>query len=565
MKRLFTFLCAVAVVAAAFAGDGGKQKPLRKAIRTERVAKPERISQKKALKAVPKSALDSKPLPFSRAEGDYDWQPLWTDVLSFITKGSVSAPVEIELDDEFNIPESVIGEAKYGFGGALLYEAGQGVMLIKYDDGNEEGMLWSPDVVGGDILYVEFDVRTAEDGISGCEVDFVLCDYEGGLDNNKCYDVSDQWKTLRYVFDTSEYTGEVLYFQLWPFAEKIGEEHDILIRNLNFEYVPAPPVEPIGAVENVEMGIDADGSLAVSWSAAAEANYYVAEVGRVHPVASGTDFTLVDADFSKIASTGTLETPEEDENLTVEVASFPGALFVLPVYVNGAIGVQDNFFYAYFMDYYAQLESGIYDLSAVKDGEIRFTLDVCSGTGANISAELYKLNDTADDWEVVDSFVKEEALATEFQTVEFSLKGAGEQSFFIIRPSGGEDYGYDGTLFFRSIKAEVTMSDMGEEISLPVLNWQGAETAFAIDSPVGGDTYFVTVTPYQITEDYEIKQEGEPTPVKYFAVPTQGIGSISTDANAAPVYYNLQGMRISAPAPGITIELRGSKAVKILR
>lgn len=46
-----------------------------------------------------------------------------------------------------------------------------------------------------------------------------------------------------------------------------------------------------------------------------------------------------------------------------------------------------------------------------------------------------------------------------------------------------------------------------------------------------------------------------------------GIGSISSsEANGNNVvYYNLQGIRIASPTPGITIERRGSKARKIVR
>jgi len=563
MKKIFTFLLVAATVVAASAGVPAGQRQLRKAVRQEHRANFARFSDKKVPGMISKASLVAGHL--SRTEAEYDWQPLWPDVLSFISKGSVAAPVEIGLDENDNIPESTIGAANYGFGGSLLYEAGEGTLLLKYSDGNEEGMLWTPDATPGDIVCVEFEVRTAEDGISGCEVDFVACDYEGGLDWFFDQEVSDQWKKLRYVIDTSEYDTDVVYFQLWPYAEREEDEHDILIRNMSFEYVPAPPVEPIGTVENVAMSLNVDGAIDVSWSAAAEANYYVAEAGRVHPLAPGSDFTLGDADFSVLANDGTLESPIEDENLTAQVESFPGAIFLLPAYINGAMGLQDDYFYYYFMDYTARLESGIYDLSVAKNGEIRFSLDVCSGTGANLTAELYNWNSETEDWQCVSNFVRE-SIGTDFARVTFSLSGASDRCFFVIYPSGGEDYDMSGNLFFRSVKAEITMATDAEEIALPVLTWEGEATGFTIESPVAGDTYFVSVTPYQINADYEIIQEGVVSETEYFAVPTQGIGSVESDASeVAPVYYNLQGVKVAAPSSGVYIEVRGNKAVKVFK
>ncbi len=566
MKKFVTLAFAVAIAASAISAAPAKHKAVRMAGRTERAGKSARLSQAKKFNGVTKEMLAAAPV--LRAD-DYDWQPLWTDVLSFIRQGSVAAPVEVEYDDDWNIPAEIIGEANYGFGGGLLYEAGEGVMLLKYsDESGEEGMLWSPDVTPGDILYVEFDVRMAEEGITGYEVDLVAAGYSGAYDYFICDEVSSQWQTLRYVIDTTEYDADDdgLYLQWWPYAEREGDEHDILIRNLNIEYVPAAPVEPLGTVSDLTMALNADGNIGLRWSAVENANYYVAEVGRVHPVASGSDFAIADADFSGMASDGTLDSPIEDNSLTTQIEQLPGALFVLPTYINGAIGVQDRYFYNYFMDYAACIESGEYDLTAAKDGEVRFSIDVCSGTGAYLSALLYTWDDAAGTWTVADRFVKT-GIGADFQTVDFSLSGGGERSFFMIMPAGDENYDYEGNLFFRSIKAEITLADDAEEVTLPVMSWEGETTGFTVESPVAGDTYFAYVTAYRINESYEIKQQGSPSDKEYFAVPTQGIGDAvsDVDADAPAVYYNLQGVKVAAPDRGLYIEVRGDKAVKVVR
>jgi len=48
-------------------------------------------------------------------------------------------------------------------------------------------------------------------------------------------------------------------------------------------------------------------------------------------------------------------------------------------------------------------------------------------------------------------------------------------------------------------------------------------------------------------------------------VKTDGINDIEIDSNVAPVYYNLQGVRVANPENGLFIEVRGNKAVKVIK
>ena len=48
---------------------------------------------------------------------------------------------------------------------------------------------------------------------------------------------------------------------------------------------------------------------------------------------------------------------------------------------------------------------------------------------------------------------------------------------------------------------------------------------------------------------------------------TPGAGAvegIEADENVAPVYYNLQGVRVNNPENGLFIQVKGSKATKVL-
>ena len=48
--------------------------------------------------------------------------------------------------------------------------------------------------------------------------------------------------------------------------------------------------------------------------------------------------------------------------------------------------------------------------------------------------------------------------------------------------------------------------------------------------------------------------------------PVNGINDVKVEgANEAPVYYNLQGVRVANPENGMFIEVRGNKAVKVVK
>lgn len=316
---------------------------------------------------------------------------------------------------------------------------------------------------------------------------------------------------------------------------------------------------------NVKMTANAHGDIDVTWDAVTDANYYVAEGAMIAPVNAGAAFQVANADFTGISSTGTITSPVESDYIYETSDQLIGAQFVLPVYINGAIGVEDNYMYAYYYDAYATVETGIYDLSIAKDKKMSVTVEVASGTGADFYCDLYAWDETNQEYAIVDEYVKT-AISTDFQTLTFDLTGATDECFLSLYPYGDPDtYEFDGNLFFRSIKFSIT-ADAAGEVTLPVLMWEGETNATAIDKKhvVGGNTYGVSVKAYQLDDEGNVTGESEYCDPVYYTAPA-GISDVIADGDNAPaVYYNLQGMRLNNPE-GICIEVRGGRATKVVK
>ena len=315
----------------------------------------------------------------------------------------------------------------------------------------------------------------------------------------------------------------------------------------------------------LKLEMNANGGIDFTWNAVENANYYAAIGSMIAPIAAGEVYTLANADFSKIDSEGTISEPVESDYLIESAEYFPGAQFILPVYMNGAMGVQDDIIYAWIYGYYAGVETGLYDLSVAKDGKVKVTMEVASGTGADLYCDLYVWSDEAGDYEVVDTYTKS-ALTATFQTLTFELTGASEECFLSIYPFGDPDtYEMDGNLFFRSIKITIEAGDSGE-IEIPLFNWEGEALTTTIDKKfvTPGNTYSAAVMAYQLDEEYYIVGESEMSDPIYYTAPA-GISDVTVDAdNVTPVYYNLQGIRLDRPE-GLCIEVKGGKAQKVVK
>lgn len=100
-------------------------------------------------------------------------------------------------------------------------------------------------------------------------------------------------------------------------------------------------------------------------------------------------------------------------------------------------------------------------------------------------------------------------------------------------------------------------------------NWFAATAAGVI---IGGES-----TGTDITSDNPSNFKIMPNPAGYtiivhpeslkmdVKVGKSGIASIEADSEVAPVYYNLQGVRVENAQNGLFIEVRGNKAVKVIK
>ncbi|MDE6768110.1 MAG: hypothetical protein K2J78_00120 [Muribaculaceae bacterium] len=164
---------------------------------------------------------------------------------------------------------------------------------------------------------------------------------------------------------------------------------------------------------------------------------------------------------------------------------------------------------------------------------------------------------------------------------------------------------YTGTLFWGSYPTKAQYVEAGDELvegtecpiwgAPQICNDQGRCFTAEMDSnneyvnlgkgPVtvpgmtsdGGFMYHLTTTPADLTSEYKTTIVCDENPDEVFEctlvfAPTEeaakefianaGVNDIIADGDAAPVYYNLNGMKVANPSNGLYIVKRGSKVTK---
>ncbi len=92
-------------------------------------------------------------------------------------------------------------------------------------------------------------------------------------------------------------------------------------------------------------------------------------------------------------------------------------------------------------------------------------------------------------------------------------------------------------------------------------NWGADVTATADNNPEVGA---VVILYGNIALYNNVNQLAAGCKIVSYSSPS-GIADIEADNIAAPVYYNLQGVRVANPENGLFIEVRGNKAVKVIK
>ncbi len=157
----------------------------------------------------------------------------------FLKEGSETEPAPLELDDWDNIPEELIGEENYGFGGQGIMQAGGAVYIpFEYNEDPDseypwylEGLLWTPDLYEPMAVVIELDAKIA----TGCEITSdELWVYANDYSSNFDYDsgkISTEWSHLTLKINATVFEPESdddsYYFTLF-----VDGGADIVIKNV---------------------------------------------------------------------------------------------------------------------------------------------------------------------------------------------------------------------------------------------------------------------------------------------------------------------------------------------
>ena len=262
------------------------------------VDKPARTPHKPA-KALRLKSLNRMMTCAKLAEASDD-DVIYTCSFDFLTEGSETAPAPLELDDWDNIPEEIIGEENYGFGGQGLMQAGGAVYIpFEYPEDPDdtwylEGMLWTPDIYEPMDVTIELDAKI----VDGCGVDtdelwVYASDYSQTIDNDSG-DISTDWTHLTLKIDAKDFVPESdddsYYFTI--FAEGGA---DILIKDVVIKGEKAELQVPVA-----EGYTDFTGSsFTAHWSEVAGATGYYLTVYNFDIVTNAASSVVLDAQYTE--------------------------------------------------------------------------------------------------------------------------------------------------------------------------------------------------------------------------------------------------------------------------
>ncbi len=207
-----------------------------------------------------------------------------------------------------------------------------------------------------------------------------------------------------------------------------------------------------------------ENSFTVSWSdveGATNYDFWAYQICRTTMAEFFHPINLMEQDFSSISSTGTIDAPENRDDLYNYVDCLPGWILWGPSYIDGAIGLNtpalDNGMIVY-------LESPKYDLSKVH-GSVTIEFDLATDNpGDGLAA--YLVNQAVDEMLFDDGYMVEN-LTKEWSHHTVSLKGTTDKTFFLFSPLG------TGRVFIDNLKISAEFQDGGTEVLVPILQAVG--------------------------------------------------------------------------------------------
>lgn len=248
--------------------------PLRADLLSSNKGENNRSHQKTSKKQKSKSSRRNAPRGFAKnVTGD----AIYNCSFAFLTEGSETEPAAIELDDWDNIPEEIIGEENYGFGGQGIMQAGGAVYVpFEYiEDPDDpypyemEGLMWTPDVYEPMTAVIELDAKIVNsDEYPTDELWIYASDYSNLLDNDGM-EISADWTHVTITLDCTSFVSESdddsYYFTI--FADGGA---DIVIKNVVIKGEKAPVAIPVAQAYTNYTGT----SFTANWSAVENATGY---------------------------------------------------------------------------------------------------------------------------------------------------------------------------------------------------------------------------------------------------------------------------------------------------
>lgn len=308
MNKFTLSLLAAAAVAGLSAGDasaadltaGANATPkVIAAARTAGPVKPEpaRTLQKPAKELRSKSLVRKARALFAEPAQD---GTIYSCSFDFLTEGSEAAPAPLELDDWDNIPEEIIGEENYGFGGQGIMQAGGAVYIpFEYADPDDpdwelEGMLWTPDIYEPMEVTVELDVKIVDGcGFDTDELWIYASDYSQNFDYDSG-DIGTDWTHLTLKINAKDFVPESdddsYYFTL--FAESGA---DIVIKNVVIKGEAAELQVPVAQPYTDFTGT----SFTARWSEVEGATGYYLTVYNYDPATKTRTSKFLDDQFTE--------------------------------------------------------------------------------------------------------------------------------------------------------------------------------------------------------------------------------------------------------------------------
>ncbi len=320
-----------------------------------------------------------------------------------------------------------------------------------------------------------------------------------------------------------------------------------------------------------------DDGFVASWNASPRANQYEFWAYERLTAKKGETITLAETNFDEIVSEGTIGAPEEPEAVTASIESLPGWLLYFPVYINGAVGIND---YYSIMEYPTYLDSPDYDLT-ISGGKIKVDVDIYSTD--NVAIILYNYNSATGGYEYSDYYEITDA-AAQWKTHSVELTGGTDRSLVCICGIG---YNYT---FIDNLKVTVVAEQDGF-FDKPILQAVTAETSVKVTADMSaGKTYaYKARAGYLAQNDTETTVVGEYSDLQTVTGQNGGVGSTAFDGVAAYVaggklnvenpeglpvaVYSANGSLVSTsasatidlPARGVYVVKIGNKVFKVVK